>query len=887
MRTRGVGPQPNDLMLVSDYPGKDEARIGLPLVGKMGQETMRHLEVNGLPDRDEWRLENLIREFRPDGEYPTSDIERDVPELLESLNRTSPKVVVTLGRESARWFLGDIALDEVHSIPWYTENGPVVFPIYNPAAGFRNPEMQAKVSSGFNQLSLFLAGKIRARRLFDDAYAGKENYVEIQSASEVVLYDGLPVSIDSEGWARRPWSVQYSQRPGEGFLIHAGDSESLAKFESEIRSKHLRIIYHSALHDLSVLRAVGFEASDLPFDDTQVMAYLLQLEPLGLKPLCVRHAGMHMQDYDDILGEAGDMLARDYMVSLYDIEQAEYEIRQHEEFQQINSTPLITKDGHIRTDKAGNTVFRRTKKLPTVSKSQLHAAAIRILRSRTPRKLWFDQVDDVQVAGYNRLGTMDEPTLDHAPKPAAIFYANRDSDGTGRLAPELGSRVDALGLREVYNLEIGTYPLIDRMGAVGLRPDLEHFASLSGELGGEIDRQREELVALTGRELFNANSGDQVATHLFDELGLPGFKRTKDGKLSTNDKILEGLEREFGTRFPVVPLIRSYRETYKLKNTFVDRIPDFVTRWPMDGRIHSTFRTTRVVTGRLAASEPNILAMPKHGKFAPKFREGFVEDEGWVLASWDQSQIELRILAHLSQDPYMLAVFRGEIKDKNGNPVDLHSVMGERLFGVAPHLQDESLHRLPSKAVNFGLPMGMTKYGLAIELRKNGLQVDEDDAQRWIEQADELYKGVPLYKERMIEEAKRNGYIRCMSGRIRYIGGIKSWDEFVREEAQRFAFSTPIQEGAQTVMKTAEYHVWNDIVVPWNNTRGHSVDPLVQIHDDLLMRVREPLAQELNVAMTWAMTQTFKGLTVPLATDGVWGYNWAKKKFNERGMRKF
>lgn len=874
-------------MLITDNPGKDENRVGIPLVGKVGQEVMRHIQINGLPERDEWRLETLIREWRDDGEYTQADIERDEPELRESIETTEPKIIVTLGRDSARWLLGDVALDEVHGIPWATEYG-VVFPIYNPAAGFRNPDMQAKVAYGFQQLSHFLAGKIRARRLFDDPYAGKENYAEIEHAPQVVLAENIPVAIDSEGWTRRPWSLQYSQRPGEGFLIHAGNREALEKFESEVRSKHLRVIYHSALHDRAVLRALGLNFDDIEFDDTQVMSYLLQLEPLGLKPLCVRMNGMRMQDYDDVLGEAGDMLARDYMVSLYDIEQELYEIRQHEEFQQINSTPLIdTKSGTVRLDKQGNIRFRRTSKLPAIPKSDLHKATIRILRSPRPRKLWEDQVDDIQVAGYNRLGPMDEPTLDHAPREVAIFYASRDSDGTGRLAPELSARMDALGLRSVYNLEIGTYPLIDRMGAVGLKPDIDHFAALSKELDTEIDRQRNELIVLTGREGFNANSGDQVAQHIFDELGLPGSKRTKDGKLSTNDKILGGLEREYGTRFPVVPLIRSYRETYKLKNTFVDRIPDFVRRYPNDGRIHATFRTTRVVTGRLAASEPNILAMPKHGKFAPKFRSGFAEDEGWVLASWDQSQIELRILAHLSQDPYMLAVFRGEIKDKNGNPVDLHSVMGERLFGVPPHLQDESLHRLPSKAVNFGLPMGMTKYGLAIELRKNGLQVDEDDAQKWIDAADELYKGVPAYKERMIEEAKQNGYIRCISGRIRYIGGIRSFDEFVREEAQRFAFSTPIQEGAQTVMKTAEYHVWNDIVVPWNKSRGHVVDPLVQIHDDLVMRVKEPMALELNVAMNWAMTETYKGLSVPLATDGMWGHNWAKKKFNERGMRKF
>lgn len=857
-------------MLVTDYPGWEEDAKGIPLVGKTGKEVTRYLNGKELPRREEIRIEPLIREYREDTKaYTEADVERDSFELHDAIGHTNPNTIVTMGRWSARWALGDVDMDEVYAIPWYWGPGRVVFPMYNPAAGFKNPEVQAKVSYGFSQLAAFLAGKLVPRPLYGDAFDGKETYVEITSPDEIVIDPALPIAIDSEGWAKQPWSVQYSQKAGEGWLIRADRADLLEKFRNELRTKPVRIIYHASLHDLGILRVLGIETNDLSFDDTAVMSYLLQTEPAGLKPLAVRHAGMRMQSYDDVLGDAGNRLATDYLVSLYDIEQAEYEARQQAELAIIRSTPLRANDGTIKRLKAtGEIRYRKVTKPPSLPKTRLHKAAGRVLGSKRPRALWLDQDEDILVAAYNRLGPMDEPTLDHVAGDVARHYACRDSDATLRVASELRPRIDALGLGEVYGLELSTYPLIDRMGQVGFKPDLPHFAALSGELQGEIDRLQGELVAQTGNADFNANSGDQVATLLFDDLGLPGSKRTAEGRFSTNDKILEALEKEFGSRYPVVSDIREFRETYKLKNTFVDRIPDFVNRYPFDGRVHASFRTTRVVTGRLAASDPNLLAQPKYGKFAKRFREGWVADERHVLASWDQSQIELRILAHLSQDPVLLSAYR--------DGLDLHAKLAQRIFGGQEADYKKGEKRTAAKAVNFGLPMGMTKFGLAIELRKNGLDVDEDDAQRWIDETDALYVEVPNYKKRMVAEAKQNGFVRCLSGRIRYIGGIWSWDEFIREEAERFAFSTPVQEGAQWVMKQAEAHVWRDIILPYQ-AQGHYIEPLIQIHDDLILELEHDPAfiLQVNKAMRWAMTQAPQQLSVPLDTSGDFGPNWA------------
>lgn len=882
MSVRPTGPSPNELMLVSDYPGREEATSGRALSGRVGKEVNRYLDGIELPHRDEVRVVKLISHWNEDNEYSLADVEQDAEEFAAELQHTDPRTIVTLGRLSARHFLGDVDLDEVHAIPWEIDGGRVVLPIYNPAAGFRSPEIQSSVAYGFRSLKEYLSGELQPRKLWDDAYP-KPTYIEVPDAKwlRAALQDVEKVWIDTEGHPRRVWSLQFTVHPGSGYLIKATAHDQIAVFrqflEGKLHSKRRRpkVVFHGSLHDLSIFPALGLDVNELDFDDTQVYAYLLQLEPRGLKPNCVRHCGMKMQSFDDIMGDVSDELARDYAVALFDIENFDYEERQQAEFEAINATPLLDKEGNPKRDKEGNIKYRKTRVLPNVPKTRLHRSVERILRSKTPRKLWGDQVADIHVDAYNRLGDMPEATLDHVPYESALNYACRDSDGTCRLEPELSRRVDAAGLRRVYDLEIGTYPLIARMAKVGIKPDLNTFAVLSDALRVHIGELQEKIELAVGKPGFNANSGDQVAEYLFGELALPPYKMTSEGRPSTNDKILEALEREFGGQYPVISDFRSYRETFKLKHTFVDRIPDFVNRYPYDGRIHATFRTTTVVTGRLSASDPNILALPKHGYFAPIFQLGFVAEDGHLIGTWDQSQIELRILAHLSQDPYMLAVFRGEIRRTDGKPIDLHSALAERIFGVKPEDQDDSLHRLPAKAINFGIPMGMTASGLMVELRKNGVMVSESETQGWLDETLKLYKGVKQYQLNKIAEARRFGFVTCLSGRRRYIGGIRSWDEYTRAEAERFAFSTPIQEGAQTVMKTAEYHVWHDVIKPlWQ--QGRWIEPLVQIHDDLKLEFEEGLKDEINPMMEWAMTETFEGLSVPLKTDGKYGPNWGE-----------
>lgn len=714
------------------------------------------------------------------------------------------------------------------------------------------------------------------------------------------------LALDTEGSPRRPWSLQFSGKPGEGYTILAKNVIGVAAFLEWAVKHRPTLLYHSALHDRPMLRALArlcgwgedrilFEIDTLPFADTMVQSYLLQMTPQGLKPLATRFCGMQMQSYDEILGDANTRQAVDhYLIPLYDMCNFDYELEQQAEFEVINKTPLRNPLGKVKHNKDGTIRHRRTSVLPKVPKSRLFKAVERCLGSRRPRGLWEDQDEDIRGAGYRIAGDMPAATLSHVEFPTALHYASRDADATGRVEPELRKRIDALGLADTYELELGTYPLIDRMGNVGIKPHLPTFKALSEKLEYHLADLQVRLENETGIIDFNANSFLQVGKHLFETLQLPSIKVTAEGKPSTNDKILETLEKEHGHDHLVISDIREYRETYKLKSTFVDRLPDHVHRYPYDGRVHATFRTTRVITGRLSASDPNLLAQPEHGKFAKDFKAGWVAEDGHVLASWDMSQIELRVLAHLSQDPVLLEAYRFECShrkqwepgktacDKNECVLksDLHARLGHKMFGFMPSMQDKSKHRLPSKTVNFAIPMGMTSFGLVVELRRNGIEVDESGAQEWLDATNSLYKAVPKYKAEMITEAKRNGFVRCMGGRIRYIGGIRSWDDRLKSEAERFAFSTPIQAGAQTIMKTNEIAVWK-LICDYHrqgyykhSKTGRYVEPLVQIHDALKIEAFEGVQHSLNEKMSIAMTQTYKGLSVPLGVEGEWGLNF-------------
>jgi len=889
-RIVGEGPADARIMVIGEFPGREEAKTGRPFSPRRHRENEidRFFDGIRLPDRGQVYFTYLVKEWCGDeAEYVAADYVRDEPELIAEIQRIQPTVIVALGRPVVQWFLGDVDLEETHALQWYLPiDSPrrVLFDVpaqvvihagYNPAAGFRSPELSSAVAYDFVQLEAFLNGDIAAKILYDDPIPNPV-YEDLQDLDtlDAVMAAGGTISSDTEGWAHDPWSVQITTRIGHAYVLRYRNKALIDRFVEWVNFAPdlYTFIFHNSLHDLSVFRALGIDVRKITFHDTMIMAYNLQLEPQGLKPLCVRHANMAMQSYDDVMGDADTRIAIDWLLQVQENEDHDHARRQQEEFIRLTTTAYTDKKGKLK-------LGRKLRALPKLSKTDLHKSIERCLRSSRPRKLWEDQVIDRHVEAQRAYGSIWVATLDHVPLDRAIRYAGRDSDGTHRIFPTLAERLHAADMWEVYEADLGTVPLIDRMQYIGIKPDLAHFARLSDDLALELvdiqSRLARQLLTFGVEEqaawLFNANSTYQVGDILYGKFALPELKQTRGGDPSTNDKILEALEKDPRIDPPVrtfIATIREFREVYKLKNTFVDQIPYFVNRWPFDGRIHATFRITRVVSGRLAASDPNLLALPKHGKFAKRFRQGFTAGVGHVIGSWDLSQIELRVLAHLSQDDVLLDAFR--------TGKDLHANLAQRIFGVAPKDQDGSKHRLPAKSINFGIPMGMTEIGLCVELKKNGVDVNEDDAKRWLTETMALYKSVPTYQQNKIAEARRQGFVTDLKGRRRYVGGIRSSDNATRSEAERFAFSTPIQAGAQEVMKVAEKWAWDNVFMPYQDA-GFFVEPLIQIHDDLVPEFEQHLTDELDQKMVYAMTQTFKGLSVPIETSGDFGLNWGSQ----------
>lgn len=900
-RIRGEGPIPCRYICIREFPGKDEAYSGRPFHGKAGREVERYFDGTRLPAFGDVFATSYIKEWAgPDGDYTAADYARDLPELETEIRAVRPTYVFALGRGVTRHFLGDVDLEEVHSIPWRlplesdsrrlfeAPEDVVVVPIINPAAGFRSPELSALSAYGFAQLEGILDGRIAPRILYDDPipHPVYEELTDEGILNDLMLSASV-LSCDTEGWPHAPWSIQLTTRDGHAYIIRYRNKALIELFAAWVNAdpQQYFFIFHNSLHELAMFRAFGIDTTRLRFEDTMIGAYNLQLEPQGLKPLSLRFCNMKMMHYDECMGDASFRLAQDWLLMAHEMEEIEHGEKCQQEFVRLTTTPYTDAKGKI---KAG----RKIKVAPKLPKSDLHKAVERCLRSANPRKLWGDQVIDRHVEGAPKYGEIWEATLDHVPYDRAIRYAGRDSDATHRLKPCLVERLKTSELLPVYAADLATVPLIDRMQQIGIKPDLAHFRSLGVELGIEIvevhERIRLRLVgagvsefagSATGgssgqgdrsdQRVFNPNSTYHVGELLYEKFSLDVLKRTPGGDPSTNDKILEALEKDIHLDRPVRDLIadiREYREIYKLKHTFVDKIPDFVNCWPHDGRIHPTYRITRVVTGRLAASNPNILALPKHGKFATRFRQGFVAGDGQVLASWDLSQIELRVLAHLSEDPVLLAAFR--------TGQDLHAKLAQRIFGGEEKDHKKGTTRLAAKAVNFGIPMGMTNVGLCIELRKNGVDVNEDDAQRWLTETMLLYGSVPVYQQSKIAQARRYGYVTDLRGRRRYIGGIRSWDDAIRSEAERFAFSTPIQAGAQSIMKRAEAHIYTEVLLPrW--AADDQVEPLVQIHDDLVFECEQRIVKDLDKQIVYALTQVpADDLIVPIETSGDCGPNW-------------
>jgi DNA polymerase-1 len=443
----------------------------------------------------------------------------------------------------------------------------------------------------------------------------------------------------------------------------------------------------------------------------------------------------------------------------------------------------------------------------------------------------------------------DTLSITEVPLRELADYAVEDADITLRLYNVLSPRLEKEGLGRLFHeVEMPLARVLAIMELNGVKIDLKHFRALSKENQRLLEETEERIYRAAGAR-FNINSTRELASVLFDKLGLKPVKKTKTG-FSTDIQVLETLKGSH----PVIDDLIAYRTFAKLKSTYIDSLPELVL--PSTGRIHTSFNQTVVATGRLSSSDPNLQNIPVRDEFGKKIRRGFVPDRGMTLLSADYSQIELRLAAHLSGDGQMSEAF------KKG--IDIHSLTASSVFGVAIDAVTPDMRR-QAKVINFATIYGVSPYGLSQQA-----DISVRDAAEFINRYFETYPGFKRYIDETIAFAREKGYVQTILGRRRPIPDIDSSAQFRREGAERIAINTPIQGTAADLVKVAMIDIQREI-----DEKNYGGRMILQVHDELVFEVpldeKERFGEMVRERMEGALE-----LTVPIVVDMGWGADWAE-----------
>ena len=430
-------------------------------------------------------------------------------------------------------------------------------------------------------------------------------------------------------------------------------------------------------------------------------------------------------------------------------------------------------------------------------------------------------------------------------------YLAKCAVALGVLNERIGDKIKENGQEKLYQeVELPLVTVLAHLEINGFLVDDNQLKEFADKLGEKIDALTNEIYMLAGEE-FNINSPKQLGVILFEKLELKPVKKTKTG-YATNADVLEKLR----DKHPIVNFIMEYRQLAKLKSTYCDGLRAVVN--PNTHRIHSVFTQTVTVTGRLSSTEPNLQNIPTRTELGREIRKMFVAKEDYVLVDADYSQIELRVLAHIANDETMINAFR--------NNEDIHAVTASQVLGIP--LEDVTKEqRSSAKAVNFGIVYGIGEFSLAQDLH-----ISVKEAKAYIESYLEKYHGVRNYMESIKEQAKKDGYVKTMLNRIRYIPELKSPNYNIRQFGERVALNTPIQGTAADIIKLAMVRVDNRLI-----NEGLKSKLILQVHDELIVEAHKDEVDKVKQILSEEM-QSAMELNVPLKVDMSTGHSWYDAK---------
>ncbi|RMN75970.1 DNA polymerase I [Pseudomonas cannabina] len=451
---------------------------------------------------------------------------------------------------------------------------------------------------------------------------------------------------------------------------------------------------------------------------------------------------------------------------------------------------------------------------------------------------------DIAGKGAKQL-TFDQIAIEQAGN-----YAAEEADLTLRLHEVFEARLAAIPtLQPVLNdIEMPLVPVLARIERQGALVDANLLGIQSVELGDKMTALEREAFAIAGEE-FNLGSPKQLGVILYEKLGMPILSKTATGQPSTAEAVLAELAEQ---DFPLPKVLMQYRSMSKLKSTYTDRLPEQIN--PRTGRIHTSYHQAVAVTGRLSSSDPNLQNIPIRTAEGRRIRQAFVAPKGYKLLAADYSQIELRIMAHLAKDEGLLHAFR--------NDLDVHRATAAEVFGVELEGVTQDMRR-SAKAINFGLIYGMSAFGLAKQIG-----VDRKQSQAYVDRYFARYPGVLDYMERTRAQAAEQGFVETIFGRRLYLPDINAKNPSLRKGAERMAINAPMQGTAADIIKKAMVAVNG-----WLDASGLDARVILQVHDELVLEVREDLVDQISEQIRPHMSGAAE-LAVPLLVEVGIGNNW-------------
>lgn len=446
---------------------------------------------------------------------------------------------------------------------------------------------------------------------------------------------------------------------------------------------------------------------------------------------------------------------------------------------------------------------------------------------------------DVLAEEYLQVEVSSDENLANAHRAQALFL----------LSKIFKDKLAELNLIDIYNsIDLKILPVLAKMEREGISLNANYLREFEVELSAEIKRVETKIFEISGGEI-NLNSPKQVGTLLFDKLQLPVIKKTKTG-YSTDADVLEELD---GMNISEVPgLLLTHREYGKILSTYVKALPELVN--PVTKRIHTNYNLTVAQTGRLSSTNPNLQNIPVRSPMGEKVRKAFIAKPGMILLSADYSQVELRLLAHFSEDPTMLKSFQDD--------VDIHSQTASEVMGV-PVSQVSSSDRSMAKTVNFGLMYGQSSFGLA-----STLKISRTEAKSYIDKYFTRFNSIKTFLDTLKDKAEQTGYAETYHGRKRFLPDIYSQNRTIKAQAERMAINSPIQGTAADIIKLAMIRIDAEMV-----ERKLKSKMLLQVHDELIFEVEEDEIQIMKDLVRQGM-ETVVDLRVPLKVDMGIGVNW-------------